>query len=238
MLMYHLSWLATYITLALLLLAYPKPCTTRLSSKHVTYRLYVAIIEHNIITQSIPRCPAARVLTIFRGRLRLVLQAVKTELQLLRGPVPSEPSLPALDQAKCLICRAGVGVDLRLRLAETEPADRYLPSELPHSTKKVTLRIPHSRRRLKTHDIQNHLDSAEAHAALRQARQLTIPFRPHPTVLRAARAHYCQSFRPPLMTSTQRKVSIRPFGSSTIALLHYSSIPLIPIRLLSRACNQ
>jgi hypothetical protein len=151
----------------------------------------------------------------FRGRLRLVLlllQAVKTELQLLRGPVPSNPSLLALDQAKCLICRAGVGVNLRLRLAETEPADRHLPSKRPHSTKKVT--NGHSRRRLKIHDTQNHLNSAEEHAALRQARQLTVPFRPHPTVLRAARAHYCQSFRPPLMTSTQRNSSIRPFGSS------------------------
>jgi len=58
----------------ILLLAYTKPCTTRLSPTHVICRLQVASAEHvsslstaTIISTalSIPLCPAARVLTIF-----------------------------------------------------------------------------------------------------------------------------------------------------------------------------
>lgn len=113
LLIHHSNWLAAgrYGTPAARLI-----CTTSLSPRYVICRLYVASTEHTVeytvtITSTLSRCPGSHHISL--GRLRLVLPASahrKDGAAATWRPIHSKrPSQPALDQAKCLICRAGVG---------------------------------------------------------------------------------------------------------------------------------
>lgn len=81
--------------------------------------MYVVSTEHTVkytipITSTLSRCPGSHHISL--GRLRLVLPASahrKDGAAAAWRPIHSKrPSQPALDQAKCLICRAGVGGEL------------------------------------------------------------------------------------------------------------------------------